>query len=120
MSMEQGRVTRGDCDIENSELRPLMDKAMPWFLMYRDHGLGSQYQGSCREKNGREQVAHDTDSAFEWVDCRLTSALSGPRDAVAARRRRKISPRARGAPPASFHGLLQRLVRRQSELGLCM
>ncbi len=42
----------------------------------------------------------------------LTSALSGPRAAVAARRRRKISPRACGAPPAAFHGPLQRIVRR--------
>jgi hypothetical protein len=63
--MEQGRVAGGNPDIENPELRPFMDKAMSWFLMHRDHGLGSQHQGSCREQNDRMQVSHETDLAFD-------------------------------------------------------
>jgi len=47
---------------------------------------------------------------------RLTSALSGPGTARTARRERKISPHASGAPPAPCHGPLQRIVRCQSEL----
>ena len=41
---------------------------------------------------------------------RLTVKLSGRPEAHPARRERKISPSARGAPPEDFHGPLQRLL----------
>jgi len=44
----------------------------------------------------------------------LTSALSGPRETRPARRECKISRHASGAPPTTFHGPLQRIVRPQS------
>jgi hypothetical protein len=48
---------------------------------------------------------------------RITSALSGPREAVPARRRRKISLRACGALAQTSHGPLQRIVRLRATCG---
>jgi hypothetical protein len=49
-------------------------------------------------------------------ECDLTSALSGPRGARPARRRRENGPRACGALAQACHGPLQRIVRRHVKI----
>src|SRR5688572_12953186 len=49
--------------------------------------------------------------AMPIVNCCLTSALSGPREARPARRRRDNRPRACGALAQTYRGPLQRIVR---------
>jgi len=70
---------------------------------------------ACAALEAPERERHHNDMSrwpsIQHLLWRLTSALSGPREAVAARRRRKISSRACGAPPATCHGPLQRIVR---------
>lgn len=64
------------------------------------------YPSTCRTCRERKD-------STATLSRRLTSALSGPREAVPARRERKMIPHASGAPAATFHGPLERVVRWQ-------
>jgi len=67
---------------------------------------------------GRKQTPTSTNSRFlrmRVIRC-LTSALSGPREAGPARRRRDNGPRACGALAQTLHGPLERIVRQQLAL----
>jgi hypothetical protein len=49
MSMEQGRVTGENLDVQDPELGSFIGKAMSRFLVHWDDSLSPQYSGSHRE-----------------------------------------------------------------------